>query len=165
MDHEAEWFGPTASHHHPTCYTVTSTVSWDSAFLIVGVVLNSAWVSLVVSLAHLAMEERIKDLFHTPIESEDRLSLHEGAAGAPSLVERLAAWSWTSWMLTSYSMNVSFQLSSQDDEEEPLGPPVFAGDATVRESAAAACLPWQSPQSRHVFEDEWKEWKEATNVT
>lgn len=166
-DHEAEWFGP---HHRPTCYTVTSIVSRDSAFLIMGVLLNSAWVSLVLRLAHLAMEERIKELSHGLVE--DHLSLHEVAS--LSLVERLGTWSWTSWMLTAYSMNVSFQLPSQHDQEETMGPPIFAGDEGAG-TAAPASLPWQSPQNRRVFEDEWKEsaekdpawkeWKEATNVT
>jgi hypothetical protein len=157
-----------------TCYSVTSTVSWDGAFLIVAVLLNSAWVSVVLRLAHLALEERIRDLRDN--DGWDHFAPKDEEP--PTFAEQLAAHRCTGWMIAPSMMAFSRVASRDDDAEndEVVGPPVLATPG--REGTGVArvvALAWQSPQIRDAFEEEWREsaekdpawkaWKEATNVT
>lgn len=69
-----------------SCYTVKSTVTWRSLFLVLGVLLNSGWVSFVLQLVHLSFHERTQGGFNRR---------------RPSIVQRLVSWKPTSWMVES----------------------------------------------------------------
>lgn len=132
-----------------TCYTVTSTVSWDVLYLVLGAVLNSGWVSLVLRFLHVSMHQRLREAKGVSQEFENSTFVH-----------RLAASRFLSWV-----------LSTDDDFVDPLALIGDAGPPIVSEEILSS--PWLQPMdgSTEEWKDvaerdpSWKEWKEATNVT
>ena len=77
-----------------TCYSVSAFVSWDATFLVFGVVMNSALVSVMLRFAHTAIDEKVDEVLNQS-RNVDRL-----AARDVSFVERFAGWKGMSWILS-----------------------------------------------------------------
>lgn len=148
-----EYFAETDTDH-ATCYTVRSTVKWDAAFLVAGVLLNSLVVSLTLRVAHAAVDER--QVHESALQMDSPLS-----GSRPPRHSIVAGWAqspWTSWMLQRPTNE-----ENSSHVSSVVGPP------------ANALVEPSSPWKQNGFTDEWKEaaerdpawkeWKEATNVT
>jgi len=112
-----------------TCYTVKSTVTWKAVFLVLGVILNSCWVSFILRLVHLSFHERIE-----PDE-----------AGA-SIVQWMAARCPASWIVESDDADVS-----NDD----AGPPIFSEE--MHQETYGFDEAWKEAAERDPSWKEWKE--------
>jgi len=124
-----------------TCYTVKSTVTWKAGFLVIGVILNSGWVSFVLRLVHLSLHERIQG--GEPCHS-------------PSAVQRMAEWRFTSWIIES---------EVAEDFDEDAGPPVFTEESKwspAHQESYGFDAAWKEAAEH---DPSWKEWKDATRVT
>lgn len=128
-----------------TCYAVRSFLAANSFCLITAVLLNSAWTSLTLRLAHLALDERIKEA------DIDR---------SPSLVTSLAAWAWTKWMFESAAC-------SWDADNLVVHEILVNRSQTGEESEAGVSLPCPTSPFDACWDEcverdpAWKEWKEA----
>lgn len=99
------------------CYTVKATVTWRSMFLVLGVILNSGWVSFVLQLVHLSFHERTQGGFN-------RRSL--------SVVQKLVGWQPTSWIVES-------EDEGEEGSDQDASAPVFTEQAMISEPAEEAC--------------------------
>lgn len=131
-----------------TCYTVKSTVSWDAAFLVLGAVLNSCWVSLVLRLLHLSMHERMQEAKGEGHEGENR-----------SFIQRMAASRFASWVLCDRDLESDIATLVDD-----AGPPIVSEEllSSPWQQKDGFAEEWKDAAER---DPTWKEWKEATNVT
>jgi hypothetical protein len=98
-----------------SCYTVKSTVTWRSVFLVLGVILNSGWVTFVLQLVHLSFHERTQGGFNRR---------------SPSVVQRLVGWKPTSWIVES-------EVEEETDNDASV--PVFTEQTMISEPAEEAC--------------------------
>lgn len=133
-----------------SCFSVNASVSWDGSFLFLAVLLNSACVSVVLRLAHLALEERIEQ-----VAGRERDTLLDDEKMGHTFVEKLAFGRWTSWI-------VDFEreydaVPSDDNEEEAMGVTDGDEDGVVLPDGIF------EEEWREVAEHDptWKEWKEA----
>ena len=97
-----------------TCYSVSASVSWSAAYLVIGVVLNSFLVSVALRFAHIAMEERIA---RVSIEPNYVDSL---AAPDATFVEKVAGCKGMGWILSAPT----------EDDPGPIEFPVNSGDVS-----------------------------------
>ena len=96
-----------------SCYTVKSTVTWRSMFLVLGVILNSGWVSFVLQLVHLSFHERIQCGFNRH---------------SSSVVQRLVGWKPTSWIVES---------ENEEGNDDDASAPVFTEQTMIPEEEEA----------------------------
>lgn len=147
------------------CYALH--VSWHGAavtYLVVGVLLQSVWVRLVLELARQAVWERLY-----PDDDSARRKFRS------FVVARLSRHRCLRWMWAPphdlYFFGGRAGDDGRDESTGSSGPPVQGvGGGTT--TASSSMAPWQVNGS---FEDEWqeaaerdpewKEWKDATNVT
>ena len=107
-----------------TCYSVAASVSWSAVYLILGVALNSALVSVALRFAHVAMEEKLER--ETPQSGPvDSLAVRE-----LSFVERVGGMKFMSWALYSplESEDEAGPLISSAEPETPQDPEGDVGD-------------------------------------
>ena len=141
-----------------TCYSIHAGVRGDAVLLIAGVLLNSFLVSTLLRLAHLATNERMEDPGECSIRHDGLLSFEMQQARRERLRRRsFAEWLYTqrctSWMLSPLTEMAGSGIENNNND-------------------SVVTPPWQNENS---FQDEWgtaaerdpqwKEWKEATNVT
>lgn len=116
-----------------TCYAVSSTISSHGYLLLLAVLLNSTWVSMVLRLAHLAVEERLQDCVIGGYRDEHPVQ---------TLVERLYSWKGTRWMV------LDERRSSDDTTTGTVRPvPGFTIAPTSMTSSSVASM------SQHDRED------------
>ncbi len=135
-----------------SCFSVNASVSWDSTFLLLAVLLNSAWVSVVLRLAHLAIDERLEQV----TDNEDNVPPENGRIRR-TFAERLAVSHWTRWIVdfeTDYE--VVFPIESEVSTEVATaveGSVVDLPQGIFEEA-------WKQPADH---DPTWREWKEAEN--
>ena len=95
-----------------TCYSVNASVSWNAAYLVFGVVLNSFLVSIALRFAHTAIDEKIERLTTDPDTVNDSSVLQE------TFVEKLAGCKGMGWILTTTAENnygpIDCPINSED---------------------------------------------------
>jgi len=138
-----------------TCYTVKSTVTWRATFLVLGVIMNSGWVSFVLRLVHLSVHERIE---------LDATALGLVGSHAASIVQRMAGWKYTAWTIEAQDAE-GLDNDDDDDDDDAAGPPIFSEEmlsAPAHQESYGFDSAWKEAAER---DPTWKEWKEATSVT
>ena len=136
-----------------SCFSVHASVSWEGAILLLAVLLNSAWVSIVLRLAHLALEERFEH-----VADSGPSALAEGERIGQTFVERLASNPWTRWAVDFETEYEAVTLEDNEEEEDVVVP-----DAAATGDESRVVLPegifeeaWKEPADH---DPTWKEWK------
>lgn len=174
-----------------SCFSVHSSVLGNVFYLVAGVLLNSFLVSMVLRIAHVAVNERIqitmmerkrgqeeRRVVLDPLQRQQHLAecssnIKDGSVEEGTIIQWLASRrasssQWTSWILVPEGDGMELQPRSAS-AVAPSTPPRHQCKNDVGEEMGS---PWQS---RDAFQEEWseaaerdpswREWKNATNVT
>ncbi|GAX11649.1 hypothetical protein FisN_7Lh008 [Fistulifera solaris] len=132
-----------------SCFSVNASVSWDSAFLLVAVLLNSACVAVVLRLAHLAIDERLEQV----IDNDDNAPPEMGQSGR-TFAERLAANHWSSWIVdseTDYAVVFSVESEAATEVATAVEESVTSFPPEIFEGA------WKKPSDHDPTLRKWTE--------
>ena len=168
VGHKCDWIDQMLATYHTTigvdtCYSVTSSVTWNAVFLVASAILHSLLTSLILRFAQLSLHEKLLECNGGFFEPPPHLRR--------SFLQRLVLSKWGNLLLqhadggpTSDS-NSSIAAPSPHDHRPP-------GDDAVLSifSEEVLTTPWEGMNDSEWKESiehdaTWKEWNEATHVT
>jgi hypothetical protein len=147
-----------------SCFRLETSLEVGATFLIVSAVLHTSLVAVCLRLARQSVDERIKRCGRRDCERQRFLSDRP----TTSLLQWLLRFPWMARCVLAPPHD-RYRLGTDPDGSE-AGPPLQGGP--MRGSLDSSVEPWQTTTSFETeWQDaaerdpEWKEWKDATNVT